>query len=189
VRNLSKVAVGESLPYEDNKFDAILSSDVLEHVQNLSKTMAECYRVLKPGGRFFLVFPSYFHPNEHHLSLVTYLPFIHYFFSGDILVRAYSEILEERGDEAYWYKRSSPQLESWEKGNSINGTTLALFRDIIKKNNWHIIHHSKKPIFSVGRNISQKKHFKILSYFLYPLASIPFLEEIFLARITYILEK
>jgi len=121
-----RIGYGESLPFEDETFDAILSFDVFEHVQDIQRTLYECYRVLKTGGKIFSVFPSYFHPIEHHLILVTKIPCIHWFFSGETLMKAYYEILEERGDDAYWYKRSSPYLESWEKGNTINGTTLFL---------------------------------------------------------------
>ena len=46
-----KLAQGEELPFEDSKFDAILSFDVFEHVQNIQKTIDECRRVLKPGGK------------------------------------------------------------------------------------------------------------------------------------------
>ncbi|GIT92346.1 ubiquinone biosynthesis O-methyltransferase [Jannaschia pagri] len=46
------VGVGEALPYEDACFDAVVCVDVLEHVQDLQKVMAEVARVLKPGGLF-----------------------------------------------------------------------------------------------------------------------------------------
>ncbi|MEM7689235.1 MAG: bifunctional 2-polyprenyl-6-hydroxyphenol methylase/3-demethylubiquinol 3-O-methyltransferase UbiG [Pseudomonadota bacterium] len=46
------VGVGEALPYEDGAFDAVVCVDVLEHVADLSQTIAEIARVLKPGGVF-----------------------------------------------------------------------------------------------------------------------------------------
>lgn len=46
------VGVGENLPYDDGSFDAVVCVDVLEHVADLSKTIAEIARVLKPGGVF-----------------------------------------------------------------------------------------------------------------------------------------
>ncbi|MGR3302592.1 MAG: methyltransferase domain-containing protein [Candidatus Scalindua sp.] len=183
-----KVSKGETLPFEDETFDAILSFDVFEHLQNVQTTLDECYRVLKPNGRLYVVFPSYFHPKEHHLDFVTKLP-IHYFFSGKTLVKSYYDILKERGKDAYWYKRNNPNLEYWEHGNTINGTTLALFRKIIEKTNWKIIHHSKKPIGSIGRNISKKRILKMMSSLFYLLTLIPGLQEVFLHRITFILEK
>lgn len=44
---------GESMPLEDNQFDCAACCDVLEHVDDLDKVIAEISRVLKPGGLFF----------------------------------------------------------------------------------------------------------------------------------------
>lgn len=46
------VGVGEDLPYQDGCFDAVVCVDVLEHVADLAKVLAEIARVLKPGGMF-----------------------------------------------------------------------------------------------------------------------------------------
>lgn len=46
------VGVGEELPYTDDCFDAVVCVDVLEHVADLAKVLAEVARVLKPGGIF-----------------------------------------------------------------------------------------------------------------------------------------
>jgi 2-polyprenyl-6-hydroxyphenyl methylase / 3-demethylubiquinone-9 3-methyltransferase len=45
--------IGESLPYADGSFDCVFCCDVLEHVQDLPKVIAEISRVLKPNGVFF----------------------------------------------------------------------------------------------------------------------------------------
>lgn len=45
--------IGEELPYEDGEFDTVVCVDVLEHVSNLTKVVAEITRVLQPGGFFF----------------------------------------------------------------------------------------------------------------------------------------
>jgi 2-polyprenyl-6-hydroxyphenyl methylase/3-demethylubiquinone-9 3-methyltransferase len=44
---------GEQLPYPNHTFDSVFCCDVLEHVQDLPKVIAEISRVLKPGGIFF----------------------------------------------------------------------------------------------------------------------------------------
>ncbi len=50
-RNITyDVGVGEALPYTNGQFDAVVCVDVLEHVQDLKKVLAEVARVLKPGG-------------------------------------------------------------------------------------------------------------------------------------------
>lgn len=183
------VSHGEKLPFDDESFDAVLSFDTLEHVKNVQDTLSECYRVLKQGGRLFVVFPSYYHPIEHHLSLATMAPCIHWIFSGNTLIEAYSEILDQRGDEAYWYKRSSRRLESWEKGNTINGMTFAQFKKILANQHWRIFREVHKPIGAIGRNMEGNVPAKILSKLFIPLTYIPGLQELFLHRNTFVLEK
>lgn len=46
------VGVGEDLPYEDARFDAVVCVDVLEHVQDLAQVLAEVTRCLRPDGVF-----------------------------------------------------------------------------------------------------------------------------------------
>jgi len=46
-----------NIQYEDNSFDAILCSHVLEHVPDDRKAMREFFRVLKPGGWAVLAVP------------------------------------------------------------------------------------------------------------------------------------
>jgi len=52
-----RLAVIENLPFEDNRFDGILSSAMLHHLPPdlKDKGLQEVYRVLKPGGRLVLV--------------------------------------------------------------------------------------------------------------------------------------
>jgi len=49
---------GRTLPFPDAHFDAVLSSNVLEHVRDLPVALAELARVLKPGGVGLHVMPS-----------------------------------------------------------------------------------------------------------------------------------
>ncbi len=42
----------EAMPFEDGSFATVLSTEVLEHVPDTSKAIAEIRRVLKPGGTF-----------------------------------------------------------------------------------------------------------------------------------------
>ena len=43
---------GEALPYPDACFDVVVCVDVLEHVQDLARVLAEVSRCLRPGGLF-----------------------------------------------------------------------------------------------------------------------------------------
>jgi 2-polyprenyl-6-hydroxyphenyl methylase/3-demethylubiquinone-9 3-methyltransferase len=45
-------ATGEAIPFPDAAFDAAYSCDVLEHVADLPRVIAETARILRPGGVF-----------------------------------------------------------------------------------------------------------------------------------------
>ena len=42
------------LPFEDDTFDAVMSSQVFEYLENVSEGLQEIYRVLRPGGRVLI---------------------------------------------------------------------------------------------------------------------------------------
>ena len=44
---------GATMPFDDNQFDASFSNGSLHEWADVSKTLAEIWRVLKPGGRLF----------------------------------------------------------------------------------------------------------------------------------------
>ena len=48
------------LPFEDGNFDRVITSEVLEHIQNDVGAIAEMVRVLKPGGTFAGTVPTWF---------------------------------------------------------------------------------------------------------------------------------
>jgi SAM-dependent methyltransferase len=57
---------GEFLPFPDESFDAVISHEVLEHVQNDFKAVTEMVRILKPGGRMAVFVPNRGYPFETH---------------------------------------------------------------------------------------------------------------------------
>jgi len=66
---------GLDMPFENNSFDLVFSSAVLEHVGSFEKQCQffnECLRVSKKY--LFLTTPNRFYPVEFH----TYLPFVHW---------------------------------------------------------------------------------------------------------------
>jgi SAM-dependent methyltransferase len=46
-----------AMPYADATFDVVVHSDTLEHVENPVHALAECRRVLKPGGALCMTVP------------------------------------------------------------------------------------------------------------------------------------
>lgn len=55
--NLDYIAPLDNLPFDDASFDAILCTQVLEHLEWPRKVVKELFRVLKPGGKLFLTAP------------------------------------------------------------------------------------------------------------------------------------
>ncbi len=73
-------AVGENLPFRENKFDFIISQMVLEHCKNPVNYLHECFRVLKKSKYIYIAVPNSLYPIEPHIKI----PFIGYFPSGTI---------------------------------------------------------------------------------------------------------
>lgn len=48
------VADAKSMPFPDNEFEVLISTDCLEHVDWPRDVMHEAFRVTKPGGLFYL---------------------------------------------------------------------------------------------------------------------------------------
>jgi ubiquinone/menaquinone biosynthesis C-methylase UbiE len=69
----------EKTPYDDENFDAITLTDVLEHVADERATLNELYRVLKPGGRLIITTPhkgllGFMDPDNYAWHLRTKFP-------------------------------------------------------------------------------------------------------------------
>ena len=56
---------GKTIPFEDNSFDAILCTEVLEHVFNIEDLLKEFNRVLKENGKAIITTP--FMSEEHEM--------------------------------------------------------------------------------------------------------------------------
>jgi SAM-dependent methyltransferase len=79
-------AAGETLPFESDLFDFVLSHEVLEHVLDDRLAASEMVRTLRPGGRLAVFVPNRGYPFETHgvywrgeyrfgnVPLVNYLP-------------------------------------------------------------------------------------------------------------------
>ncbi len=56
----------QKLSFEDQSFDIIIASDVLEHLELEHQALTEWYRVLKPGGTLFVGVPAFMMLWSHH---------------------------------------------------------------------------------------------------------------------------
>ncbi len=65
--NVDVVTDAGHLPFKDNSVDGILCIGVLEHLQYPESAVAEMYRILKPGGKFYALIPFMvgYHASPH----------------------------------------------------------------------------------------------------------------------------
>ena len=61
-----QVADALSLPFEDNAFDLVWTLESGEHMPDKQQFLAECYRVLQPGGTFLMA--TWCHRPTHSLA-------------------------------------------------------------------------------------------------------------------------
>lgn len=177
--------VGESLPFADDSFDAVLCYDVLEHVGDPEATLAEVYRVMKPGGLFLTVFPPYFHPKGAHLDgYVSRLPYANALFPSYVLLNAIDEILEDRGDG---YRPQA--LRPGDRLYGLNGITIRSFRRMLAKSHFEILRLEFLPL--LNKMIRQYDAWK-MGYYAWvfsPFSRVRFVQELFTHRIVAALRK
>lgn len=71
------------IPLPDNSVDYLLSTEVLEHVPNFARALAELYRVGKPGAKLFVSIPNNYSykyrvkgPHPDHVNSWRYKEFV-----------------------------------------------------------------------------------------------------------------
>ncbi|HEY2917077.1 MAG TPA: class I SAM-dependent methyltransferase [Candidatus Limnocylindrales bacterium] len=87
-------------PFAAGSFDRVVSINVFEHVSHPAATLAELYRVLRPGGLAWITANLYRGPKASHRYREVYFPWPHLLF-GDDVVRAFyrRQGLPEEGSE------------------------------------------------------------------------------------------
>ncbi len=90
---------GKTLPFDDESFDNIFSSEVYEHVENIDEIIGELHRVLKPNGLMLLSAPFVW--NEHEIPYD-----FHRFTSFGI-----AKLLEKNGFEVVDSSKSTSYIE------------------------------------------------------------------------------
>ena len=67
--NVHIVSPLEKIPYQDSSVDLVVSNSALEHIKDYKSVVNEVYRILKPGGYFYLSVPSFcmrHHKYDYH---------------------------------------------------------------------------------------------------------------------------
>jgi SAM-dependent methyltransferase len=61
---LATLAFVDALPFRDETFDTILSTEVWEHVEDVTAAARESFRLLRPGGRLVITVPFLYPTHE-----------------------------------------------------------------------------------------------------------------------------
>jgi len=66
---------GKTIPFPDNTFDSVLSTEVFEHIFNLTEILEEIHRVMKPGAKLLFTCPFVWPLHEKPIDFARYTPF------------------------------------------------------------------------------------------------------------------
>jgi SAM-dependent methyltransferase len=66
---------GKTIPFPDNHFDAVLTTEVMEHVFEPDATLKEINRVMKPGAKILITCPFVFIEHEVPVDYARYTHF------------------------------------------------------------------------------------------------------------------
>lgn len=66
---------GVKMPFQDNSFETVMATEVLEHVPSVELYLKEVIRVLKPNGTFFFTIPFLWPLHEVPHDEYRYTPF------------------------------------------------------------------------------------------------------------------
>jgi SAM-dependent methyltransferase len=91
---------GEHLPFEDQHFDSVFSSEVFEHIFNLEPIIAEINRVMKTGGKILFTCPFAFPEHEQPNDYARYTSF------------AIEHLLKKNGFQILQYQKSGNAVEA-----------------------------------------------------------------------------
>jgi MPBQ/MSBQ methyltransferase len=74
--SIYRVGDGQALPYASESFNAVTLWNVIEHVPDDEALVAECVRLLEPGGYLFIICPNYAAFREEAHYHVPWLPLL-----------------------------------------------------------------------------------------------------------------
>lgn len=86
--------LNQPLPFVESVFDEVRAIHLIEHMEDVMKTMAELHRVTRPGGTLYLVTP-------HYTDFISWCDPTHRWHLNSYSFRYFSPIHGQR----HWYTR------------------------------------------------------------------------------------
>ena len=126
-----------AIPVEDGRFDHVLLTQVLEHLPEPGRVLAELHRVLAPGGRLWLTAPLFYAEHERPYDFFRYTQFglRHLLESAGFEVQELDWMEGYLGTLSYQARLMSRSLPSSAKdyGGGLKGTALASLATVSKR--------------------------------------------------------
>ena len=91
---------GKTLPFLNDSFDSIFTSEVFEHIFNVDHVLSEIHRVMKPGGYILITLPFVWEEHEAPWDFARYTSY------------AISHILNQSGFDIVVIDKSSNYIET-----------------------------------------------------------------------------
>ena len=136
------ICLATDLKFDNNSFDSILCTQVLEHVYDHHTMINEIYRVLKPGGHILLTVPFAWEKHEEPYDFFRFTP------------HALKELFKEGGLEIDYIK---PNGGKWAAIYQLR--TNMLYHSFSKKKGFFL--KLKKILFMELRLTQLRNHFAI----------------------------
>ena len=129
---------GVQMPFENEQFDSVIATEVLEHCPDPEVILKEINRVLKPGGYFFFTVPFLWNLHEVPHDEYRYTPFA---LERHLKNSGFSEI--EIKATGGWHASMAQMLGLWvrrspmtdRKRKLLSRILLPVVRKLIKKDN------------------------------------------------------
>jgi ubiquinone/menaquinone biosynthesis C-methylase UbiE len=124
-----------NIPLKTESVDIAILADVIEHVDNPAKCIAEVKRILKKGGIAYINFPPYYGPWGGHLKppLTHPIPYLHYL--PEKILKRYVSSRKRKWKPLMIHLNSSAT-----EGFNLNKMTISRIDRIIRKNRLKIIY-------------------------------------------------
>ena len=110
---------GSTIPFDDNEFDSVFSSEVFEHVFNIDDLFREINRVLKKGGTLGFTCPFVWCEHEQPYDFARYTTF------------ALEHLLIKHGFAVVFVNKSTPFFET-----VMQMLSAYVFQHCLPKNRW-----------------------------------------------------
>ena len=177
-----------SVPLPDNSVDLIYCIDTVEHLMRPREILLDCFRILRPGGRFLVHWHSWLGPYGSHLEDIIPFPWPHVLFSMDTLLDVAADIYDSPSyvPACYWYdaesgiQRPNPYRDHQRWANFLNKMTIRDFRRLLQTLPYNTLQFRRR-----GFGGKSYKGAKLL----HGLAKVPMLDEFFLKAVICVMEK